>query len=95
VAPWEAALGAKVTVPTLDGKISLSIQPGSQSGQRLRVKGRGLPTKTGRGDLYVILKVVMPDKNETEKTRDLWENLQKQHPDFDPRATIGSKGGGA
>lgn len=94
IAPWEAALGAKINVPTLDGKISLSIQPGSQTGQRLRVKDRGLPTKTGRGDLYVILKVVMPDKQETDKARELWEKLQDQHPKFNPRGRMGSKKGG-
>lgn len=93
IAPWEAALGAKVTVPTLDGKISLSIQPGSQSGQRLRVKDRGLPTRKGRGDLYVILNVVMPDRQETEKARELWEKLQTQHKGFNPRSTMGGKGG--
>jgi len=94
IAPWEAALGAKVTVPTLDGKISLSIQPGSQSGQRLRVKDRGLPTKTGRGDLYVILNVVMPDKDDATANKALWEDLKAKHPGFDPRASMGGTSGG-
>lgn len=94
VAPWEAALGAKVTVPTLDGKISLTIQPGSQTGQRLRVKDRGLPTKTGRGDLYVILKVVMPDKKQTEANKAAWEDLQAKNKGFNPRADMGHSGGG-
>lgn len=93
VAPWEAALGAKVTVPTLDGKISLSIQPGSQTGQRLRVKDRGLPTKTGRGDLYVILKVVMPEGKQAEVGKELWQQLKDKHEDFNPRAKTGSKSG--
>ena len=59
VAPWEAALGAKVVVPTLEGKINLTVAPGSQSGQKLRVRGKGLTAKRGRGDLLAILKVVM------------------------------------
>lgn len=86
VAPWEAALGAKVNVPTLDGRIQLSIAPASQTGQRLRVKGRGLPTRDGRGDLFVILKVVMPDRD-TPATRALWSQLAEQAA-FDPRATL-------
>ena len=90
IAPWEAALGAKINVPTLDGKISLSVKPGSQSGQRLRVKGHGLPTKAGRGDLYVILKVVMPEA--TDKDSDaLWQELKEKHKNFDPRSKLGEK----
>ena len=84
VAPWEAALGARVTVPTLDGRISLTIRPGSQSGQKLRVCGKGLKGKTGQGDLYAVLKVVMPDKTD-EDIRGLWESLA-QKAAFDPRA---------
>ena len=60
VAPWELALGTKVMVPTLEGKISLTIPPGSQAGQRLRARGKGLAGKTGKGDLLAILKVCMP-----------------------------------
>lgn len=86
VAPWEAALGAAVTVPTLSGKIKLSIKPGSQAGERLRVKGKGLKNKQGQGDLYVILKVVMPEKTD-EQTRKLWEQLRDQ-ADFDPRKNL-------
>ena len=88
VAPWEAALGAKVTVPTLDSKISLNIASGSQTGQRLRVKGHGLPTKTGRGDLFVILKVVMPEKSD-EEARGHWEAL-RDHANFNPRQNLES-----
>jgi len=83
VAPWEAALGARIEVPTLSGKINLSIAPDSQTGQRLRVKGKGLPTRSGNGDLYVILKVVMPDKVDAQ-TKKLWEQLQSSSQ-FDPR----------
>jgi len=76
IAPWEAALGTKITVPTLQGKITLTIPPNSQSGKRLRIKGRGLPSQTGVGDLYAVLNVVMPETvNQTSKTH--WEALAK------------------
>lgn len=84
LAPWEAALGARITVPTLTGRINLTIAPNSQSGQRLRVKGHGLKTRTGRGDLFAILKVVMPDKG-SDSTRALWQQLAEQAP-FNPRS---------
>ncbi|WP_312937152.1 curved DNA-binding protein [Pseudomonas sp.] len=85
LAPWEAALGTKVAVPTLTGKINLTIRPDSQSGQRLRVKGMGLATKQGeRGDLYAQLKVVMPSQSDAA-TRALWTQLSEQAA-FDPRA---------
>lgn len=85
LAPWEAALGSKVTVPTLDGKIHLSIPPNSQSGQRLRIKGKGLMNKLGeRGDLYALFKIVIPAQAD-EQTRALWAQLAEQAA-FDPRA---------
>lgn len=85
LAPWEAALGAKVEAPTLNGRITLTIPANSQSGQRLRVKGRGLGTKAGeRGDLYAQLKVVMP-KATSDEARKLWEKLAHK-VDFDPRS---------
>ncbi|MCW8194481.1 DnaJ domain-containing protein [Proteobacteria bacterium 005FR1] len=84
LAPWEAALGAKITVPTLQGKIQLTIPPDSQSGRRLRVKGRGLPGKTIQGDLYAVLNVVMPAKV-SDQDRQHWEALAKS-ASFDPRA---------
>ncbi len=90
IAPWEAVLGAKVTVPTLDGKISLTIAPDSQTGQRLRIKGRGLLGKQARGDLYAILKVVMP-KSADEQSRKLWQQLADK-ADFDPRVELGERG---
>jgi curved DNA-binding protein len=83
VAPWEAALGARVTVPTLEGKISLSIPPDSQSGDKLRVKGKGLKTKTLTGDMIAIVKVVMP-KTTSEKGRQLWRDLADSEA-FEPR----------
>jgi curved DNA-binding protein len=87
IAPWEAALGAKVTVPTLSGKISLTVAPGSQSGQKLRVKQKGLVGKTGKGDLYAVLKVVMPPDISAE-AQALWQQLANKAA-FDPRADWG------
>jgi curved DNA-binding protein len=84
IAPWEAALGAKVTLPTLSGKIQLTIPANSQSGQRLRIKGKGLPSKQMRGDLYAVLKVVMPPSS-NEAIKDQWQQLAELAP-FEPRA---------
>jgi len=84
LAPWEAALGTKITVPTLTGNISLTIPPDSQTGQRLRIKGKGLAGRTGRGDLYAVLKIVMP-KRSNENTRRLWQQLADE-ASFEPRS---------
>jgi curved DNA-binding protein len=85
LAPWEAALGTKVAVPTLTGRINLTIRPDSQNGQRLRVKGNGLMSKNGeRGDLYAQLKIVMP-KHTDEASKALWQSLADKSS-FDPRA---------
>ena len=71
-------------MPTLTGKINLTIRPDSQSGQRLRVKGMGLLNKQGeRGDLYAQLKVVMPAQSDAS-TRELWGKLAEKAA-FDPR----------
>lgn len=79
ITPWEAALGTKVTLPTLHGKIALTVPPASQSGKRLRIKGKGLPSKLGQGDLYAVLNVVMPAKL-NEKSKAHWEALAKENP---------------
>jgi curved DNA-binding protein len=84
LAPWEAALGTKVTVPTLSGKINLTISPDSQSGQKLRIKGKGLAGKTGQGDLYALLKIVMPPGSTAEQ-KSQWQKLGDSYS-FDPRA---------
>lgn len=83
VAPWEAALGAKVTVPTLEGKTRVSIPPDSQTGKKLRLAKKGLPGSPP-GDFYVIVKVVMPEKS-TSRSRELFEALAEEVP-FNPRA---------
>lgn len=88
VSPWEAALGAKVTVPTLKESILLTIPPGSQAGQRLRVKGKGLVSKKQTGDLYAVLKIVMPPKPD-ENTAALWQQLADAQSSFEPRKDWG------
>lgn len=84
VAPWEAALGAKVSVPTLKDAILLTIPAGSQTGQRLRIKGKGLAGKRETGDLYAVIKVVMPSKPD-DKSAALWQQLAEAQSAFDPR----------
>jgi len=83
VAPWEAALGAKVNVQTPAGSVDLKIPANSQTGKKLRLNGRGLPGKTP-GDLYVVLKIVNPPTH-TDKARDAWRVMQQQFA-FNPRA---------
>jgi len=86
IAPWEAALGAKVTVPTPAGNVDLKIPEGSTSGRKMRLKGRGIPGKTP-GDLYVELSIALPpaDSNESKQLyRDMQEKLA-----FNPRAALG------
>jgi len=82
IAPWEAALGATVQTPTLAGPVELRIPPGAKSGQKLRLKGRGLPGTTP-GDQYVVLKIVLPPAN-TPAARALFEKMRDELP-FNPR----------
>jgi curved DNA-binding protein len=85
LAPWEAALGASVSVPTLSGPVSIKIPPGTQNGQRLRVRGRGLPGREKeQGDLYVVARLQMP-KEIRESEKKLWEQLARESH-FNPRA---------
>ena len=75
--PWEAVLGAEVMVPTLDGPVSMRIPPGSQAGQRLRLRGKGLTRRDGtRGDQYVRLVLVTP-KSVGPRERELYKELAK------------------
>ncbi len=85
LAPWEAVLGAELTVPTLDGPIKLRIPPGSENGQQLRLRGRGLPKgKTGgRGDYHATLNIHLPAHLNDEE-RALWEKLRAVSK-FNPR----------
>jgi curved DNA-binding protein len=86
VAPWEAALGATVTVPTLGGAVDMQVPAGAQSGQKLRLRGRGLPGSPP-GDEYVQLKIVLPPAN-SPAARAVYEEMRKQLGGFDPRADL-------
>ena len=80
LAPWEAALGAEIAVPTLAGRVNIKIPAGTASGQKLRVRGRGLGKE---GDLFVVTKIVVPNKiNDAQKK--LWEQLAHESK-FNPR----------
>lgn len=85
--PWEAALGTDLEVPTLTGPVRLKIPPGSQSKQKMRLKGKGLPTRSGaNGDQFVILDIVVPSSVSAEE-KHLFEELAKlKHSD--PRSTL-------
>lgn len=76
LAPWEAALGAKVGVPTPEGPVELAVPPGTQSGQKLRLRNRGLPaSRNERGHLHAVIRIVVPEKM-NGKERKLWETLR-------------------
>jgi curved DNA-binding protein len=84
LAPWEAVLGGTIRVPTLDGLVELRIPPGSQGGQTLRLRGKGLAKQDGsQGDQYVRLKIVVPPKP-TEKELELLKQLAAESS-FEPR----------
>ena len=77
VTPEQAVLGDKMPVPTLEGSITMTVPPGSHNGQRMRIKGKGLPRKDGtRGDQYVRIKIDIP-RNLSEAERDLYRQLQE------------------
>jgi DnaJ-class molecular chaperone len=87
VAPWEAALGAKVPVPTLEGSVEMKIPANSQGGQKLRLRGQGMNRRGGgRGDEFVKLKLVNPPKL-TAKERELYERLAAESR-FDARQLL-------
>jgi curved DNA-binding protein len=85
VAPWEAALGATVSTPTLGGAVELRIPAGARAGQKLRLRGRGLPGEPA-GDQYVVLKIVLPPGTEP-RARELYEQMRAEL-NFDPRADL-------
>jgi curved DNA-binding protein len=85
IAPWEAALGASVRMPTPRGPIMLKIPAGSRQGQELRVRGRGIPA-TEPGDLYAVLTIVLPPAD-TDKAREIYERMASELA-FDPRARL-------
>jgi len=92
VAAWEAALGAKIEVPTIDGRSQLRIPPGTESGQKLRLREKGVPSATRdgvRGDQIVEVKITVPEAQDL-KVRELWQEMQKLNP-ADPRQELWSK----
>ena len=84
LAPWEAVLGTHVTIPALDGPVTVKVPPGANSGQQLRVRGKGLPNARGeRGDLYATIQVQTPTGISPEEHQ-LWEELARKSS-FNPR----------
>jgi DnaJ-class molecular chaperone len=84
---YEAVLGGKVRVPTLDGAVELAIPPGTSAGRTFRLKGKGLPAKDGRGDLYASVRIVLPDGSDAELD-ELMRKWREQKP-YDPRKDMG------
>ncbi len=82
IAPWEAALGTSANIKTLSGEIKLKIPAGSTSGKKMRIKGRGLPGKTG-GDQFVVIQIATPPA-ETEEDKKFYEEMEKKF-DWKPR----------
>ncbi len=85
MAPWEAALGATISTPTLGGAVDLRIPPGARAGQKLRLRGRGLPGSPP-GDQYVLLSIVTPPADSPE-AKAFYERMRAELP-FDPRADL-------
>jgi len=86
VAPWEAALGASVKVPTPEGAVMLKIPPGSTQGRTMRLKGRGIPGSPP-GDFYAVLSIVLPPAD-SEKAKEFYRQMERELP-FDPRPGLG------
>lgn len=86
VTPWEVALGATVKVPTLGGIVELKIPEGSESGRKMRLKGRGIPGDPP-GDCYVVLTIALPPAN-TEAARELYRKMESEL-NFNPRTKLG------
>lgn len=86
MAPWEAALGATVEVPTLAGRVSLRIPEGSQSGRKMRLREKGLPGLPP-GDQYVVLEIQTPPASKDTERRS-YESMRDAFPDFRPRAAF-------
>jgi curved DNA-binding protein len=84
LAPWEAVLGTNLSVPALEGRVNIKIPPGTQTGQKLRVRGRGLPTRDGgHGDLMVVTRIAVPARI-SDPEKKLWEQLARESK-FNPR----------
>ncbi|CAK6691279.1 DnaJ C-terminal domain-containing protein [Synechococcus sp. CBW1107] len=84
VTPWEAALGSQIELPSLDGRVRVTVKPGAQAGQKLRLAGKGLPKRgEGAGDLYAVLQIVMPTQI-SEREQALYRELATAST-FQPR----------
>ena len=83
---YEAALGAKVRVPTLDKPVEITIPPWTSSGRTFRLKGKGFPAKAGRGDLFATARIVLPEKSDSDLDA-LMKKWQGDKP-YDPRKGI-------
>jgi curved DNA-binding protein len=86
ITPWEAALGIRLSIPTLGGRVEMKIPPGSQSGRKLRLKGRGLPGKPA-GDQYLVLRIETPPAD-TPEAKELYRKMA-QSMSFNPRKARG------
>lgn len=86
LAPWEAALGATVKIPTPLGTVDLKIPSGSSTGKKMRLKGRGIPAKTP-GDLYAVLRIALPP-GDSQQARALYRKMEEELS-FNPRASLG------
>jgi curved DNA-binding protein len=88
LAPWEAALGAQIEIPTMEGRVTVKVPPGSKAGQKLRLAGKGLPKPGGgAGDLYAVLGIAVP-ASLTAREKQLFEELRETSR-FDPRGRFG------
>ena len=88
VAPWEAAMGARIEVPTPSGSVEVNVPAGSNTGRKLRLKGRGIPGDPP-GDLYLELEVMTPPAS-TDKARELYQAMTREFSSFNPRAQMGA-----
>ena len=86
VAPWEAALGARVKAPTPMGAIDMKIPPGTASGRKLRLKGRGIPGSVP-GDLYAVVRIALPP-GDSESAKAFYRRMEREMP-FNPRSGLG------
>jgi curved DNA-binding protein len=87
VAPWEAALGAQIDVPTPSGFVDLKIPAGSIEGRKLRLKGRGIPARTP-GDFYFVLKIALPPAD-NDAAQAFYRKMATEFKSFNPRAKLG------
>ena len=88
ITPWEAALGAEIEVPTPSGFVELKIPAGSASDRKLRLKGRGIPSRTP-GDFYFVLKIALPPA-ESDADKSFYQGMNTHFKSFNPRTQLGA-----